>query len=71
MVAVFNTFTLGFGHKVEVNRLTGNNSTERTVFHNNNTVAKFREKEGGLGRNRVFDNFWSVVDRCGRLSGAD
>lgn len=71
LVAVFDTFALGFGHEVEVDRLASDDGTEGAIFHDNEVVAEFRDEEGGLGGDRVFDDFWSGGGRLGRLLRGD
>ena len=68
MVAVFDTFTFGFRHKVKVDGLTGDNGEERTIFHNDEAVAEFRKHKSGLGGNGVFDDF-GRFDGDGRCHG--
>ena len=56
LVTVFYAFALGFGHKVKVDGLAGDDGAEGAVFHDDETVAKLGEKEGGLGGKRVFND---------------
>ena len=53
LVRVFDAFTFGFGHKVEVDGLASDDGAEGAVFHDDHAVAKLGDEEGGLGGLRV------------------
>ena len=56
LVAVFDAFAFLLGHEIEVDGLTSDYSTERTIFHNDDTVTELGDKKSGLGGERVLGN---------------
>ena len=56
LVAIFDTLAFGFGHKVKVDGLAGDDGAEGAVFHDDEAVAEFGEEESGLGGEGVFND---------------
>ena len=44
LIGIFYAFALGFGHEVEIYRLTGDDGTKRAVFHDDHGVANFGDE---------------------------
>ena len=63
-----NSFALGVGHEVEVDGFAGDDGAERTVFHDDETVADLGNRDGSLGGNGdVRSSLGRKSDGCGRI----